>query len=157
MAMDRAEEKLKTSGDLARDEALNAYLRKIMCDLAPDHCGDMRVYLVRIPYLNATMAPNGAMQVWTGLLLRVRNEAPLATILGYEIGHYLRRHGLQRMRDVIDKTGALVFVQLATLVAGVPLAGDLIQTLTAARIQAFGRDQEREADGYGIALMSRAG
>ena len=55
--------------------------------------------LVRTPYFNASMAPNGMMQVWSGLLLRVDNEAQLAAVLGHEIGHYLARHSVERLRD----------------------------------------------------------
>ena len=57
---------------------------------------------------------------------QVQNEAQLATVIGHEFGHYLRRHSLQMMRDLIDKTSALVFVQLATAVAGIPAAGDIM-------------------------------
>lgn len=157
MVMDQAEEKLKTSGHLVRDRRLQAYLEGVVARLVPEYSQDIRIYLARVPHFNASMAPNGAMQIWTGLLLRVENEAQLAAIIGHELGHYLRRHTLQRMRDVIDKTGALVFVQLATAVAGIAPVGDLIQLGTIGSIQAFSREQEREADGYGIALMTRAG
>lgn len=105
MVMDRAEEDLKTSGHLVKDEELNGYLKSIACRLLPKYCDDIRVYLVQMPYFNATMAPNGAIQIWTGLLLRVQNEAQLAAIIGHELGHYLRRHSLQRMQDAINKTG----------------------------------------------------
>lgn len=157
MVMDQAETRLKTSGHLVRDKELNAYLKGIACRLVPEHCRDIRIYLVRIPHFNASMAPNGAMQIWTGLLLRVENEAQLAAIVGHELGHYLRRHSLQRMRDMVNTTSALVFVQLATVVAGVPVAGDIARMIAVGKIQAFSRDQEREADGYSIALMTRAG
>ena len=69
--MDREEAKLKRSAFLVRDPALNEYVSGIACRLAGDHCPDMRVYLVRTPVFNASMAPNGMMQVWSGLLLRL--------------------------------------------------------------------------------------
>jgi hypothetical protein len=157
MSMDRAEADLKSSGFLVRDEELNGYLRSVLCRLAPEHCGEIRIYLVRVPHVNASMAPNGAMQIWTGLLLRTENEAQLAAIMGHEMGHYLRRHGLQRMRGLIDKTDSLLFVRLAASLTRIPAGEDLMQMATLGRIQAFSRDQEREADGYGMALMARAG
>lgn len=157
MTMDQAEEQIKTSGHLVHDEKLDAYLKDIACRLVPNYCDDIRIYLLQIPYFNASMAPNGAMMIWTGLLLRVENEAQLAAIIGHEIGHYLRRHSLERMKDIINTSGALVFVQLATAAAGVSVAGDIVQLLAVGTIQKFSRDQEREADGYGIALMARAG
>lgn len=157
MVMDQAEEKLKTSGHLILDADLSAYLKDVTCRLVPEYCDDIRIYLVHAPYFNASMMPNGAMQIWTGMLLRVHNEAQLASIIGHEVGHYLRRHSLQQMRDVVDKTNALVFVRLTAALAGVPAAGDVAALLTLGSIQAYSRDFEREADGYGVALMSRAG
>lgn len=157
MVVDRAEAGLKTSGFLVRDQNLNEYLRSVLCRLVPEHCQDIRIYLVRIPHINASMAPNGAMQIWTGLLLRTENEAQLAAIMGHEVGHYLRRHSLQGMRDLVDKTNSLLFVRLAAALAGIPAGGDILRMIADGSVQAFSRDQEREADGYGMALMARAG
>jgi len=153
LTMDRAEERLKTSGRLVKAPALNAYVRDLTCRLAGPYCKDIRVYILHVPYFNASMAPNGAMQLWTGALLRVQNEAQLATILSHEIGHYLRRHSLQRYRAIIDQSGALLVFQLATAVAGAPIAGDIATLAILANLQSFSRDQEREADGYGLHLM----
>lgn len=154
---DEAEQKLRTTGNRVHDEKLNEYISAIVCKLAGEYCSDMRTYVIRTPYFNATMSPNGMMQVWTGLLLRVRNEAQLAAILGHEVGHYLRRHGMQRIKDVTEKLNALIFVQLATAAAGIPAAGDIASLVAQGSISAFGRDHEREADGYGVVLLTQAG
>lgn len=156
MQMDRVEERVRTSGRVVRDEDLNAYVREILCRLVEDYCGDIRFYIVRHPYFNASMGPNGAMQIWTGLLLRVQNEAQLAAVLGHELTHYLRRHTLQRWRDIRAKTDALVFVQLATAVAGVGIVGTFAQLAALGSIQAFTRDMEREADRVGFEMMTGA-
>ena len=156
MVMDQAEAQLKSSGHLIRDPELNAYLQSIVCRLTPEYCKDIRIYLVQVPYFNATMAPNGAMQVWSGLLLRVKNEAQLAGVLGHEIGHYLRRHSLQQMRAAIDQTNSLMFVNLAGAIVGLPV-GDVLRYLVVGNLQSYSRDFEREADGYGLALLARAG
>ena len=104
--MDRTEEQLRRSPFLIRDEALNAYVRDIACRLAGEHCPHVRVYILRKAQFNATMAPNGMLQVWSGLLLRMANEAQLAAILGHEIGHYVARHGVQRLREAKSRTAA---------------------------------------------------
>jgi len=157
MIMDQAEEKLKTSGYVVQNKDLNDYLKSIVHRLVPQYSQDIRIYLVRIPHFNASMAPNGAMQIWTGLLLRVQNEAQLAAVIAHEIGHYLRRHSLQRMQEVVEKSNMLAFVQLATAVTEVSRYNQLLKYLALGKIQSFSRNQEREADGYSIALMSRAG
>ena len=85
---------VKVSPALVTDEALNTYVRKVVCELAGEHCASLRVYIVDDPSSNAMTAPNGMVIVWTGLLLRSQNEAELAFVLGHEITHYLKRHSL---------------------------------------------------------------
>ena len=83
--MDREEARLRRSPFRMREEPLGRYLRDLACRLGASHCPDIHVYAVRTPFFNASMAPNGMMQVWSGLLLRMENEAQLAAILAHEI------------------------------------------------------------------------
>jgi beta-barrel assembly-enhancing protease len=149
--MDKAEAEVKRSRFLVRDAELNAYVRDIACRLAGDHCSDVRVYIMRTPAFNASMAPNGMMNVWTGLLLRTQNEAQLAAVLGHEIGHYLNRHSLQAWRNARDTTDVAAFLGV------LGPAGLMIQIAAIAGIFAYSRDQEREADDVGFNLMKSAG
>jgi len=155
--MDREEQRLKRSSFLIRDPALNKYVSDIACRLAGEHCPEMRVYLVRTPYFNASMAPNGMMQVWSGLLLRMQNEAQLSAVLGHEIGHYLQRHSVDRLRDAKSRSSFAQILGIALGVAGGGNLGMLAQAGILASGMAYGRDQEREADRIGIALMARSG
>ena len=155
--MDRAEKELKTSPFVVRDPKLNAYVRGIVCRLGKDWCADVRIYIVRTPQFNASMAPNGMMEVWTGLLLRCNDEAQLAAVLGHEMGHYLRRHTLDRYRDVREKSSFGAFLSLGLAAAGAGYAGGLANLALLASIFAFTRDQEREADQIGLELMDKAG
>lgn len=157
MQMDRMEEGLRTSGRVVTDPQLNSYIRSIVCKLAGKYCSDIRIYIVQTPHFNATMAPNGVMQVWTGLILRAQNEAQLAYVLGHELGHYLRRHSLQRWRSIRSSTNALVVFQVLTVAAGVGFVGDLTQLAYLASLYAYSRDQEREADEVGFELIEEAG
>ncbi|MEO8125218.1 MAG: M48 family metalloprotease, partial [Burkholderiales bacterium] len=97
--MDREEARVRRSPFRLREVALNTYLSGVACKLGAEHCPDIRVYAVRMPYFNANMAPNGMLQIWSGLLLRMDNEAQLGAIIAHEIGHYLQRHSLERLRD----------------------------------------------------------
>ena len=148
---DDDERKLRRSPFRMREDALSSYLNSIVCKLGGEHCKDVRVYAVRMPYFNANMAPNGMMQVWSGLLLRVENEAQLAAVIGHELGHYLQRHSLAQMRDV--KSRAAVGQMLGML----GVAGAIGQLAMLAGQFAYSRDQEREADEIGIVLMREAG
>jgi predicted Zn-dependent protease len=149
--MDREETRLRRSPFSLRDRELNDYVRGIACRLAGDHCPDIRVHLVNTPLFNANVAPNGMMQVWTGLMLRVDNEAQLAAVLGHEIGHYLARHSLERLRDVKTRSAFAQFLGMFGLVGVIGQLGVLAGSF------AYSRDHEREADRIGLNLMQRAG
>lgn len=155
--LDREEAKLRRSRFLVRDKTLNDYVHGIVCKLAGNHCPDVRVYIVRSPYFNASMAPNGMMQVWTGLLLRMANEAQLAAVLGHEIGHYLSRHTLDRLRDAKSRSAFGQFLGIALSAAGAGGAAPLAQLALTAGMFAYERDHEREADRIGLELMAQAG
>ena len=149
--MDREETRLRRSPLVVRDPALTDYLRELVCRLGGEHCADVRVYVVRSAQFNATMAPNGCMQVWSGLLLRVDNEAQLAAVLGHELGHYLDRHTVERLRDLKSKAAAV------TVLAMFGLAGALAGLGVAASVMGFSREQEMRADAIGMRLMRGAG
>jgi predicted Zn-dependent protease len=155
--MDREERELKTSRFVIRDAELNRYVRDIVCRLGKDYCPDIRGYIVRTPYFNASMAPNGMMQVWTGLLLRCNDEAQLSAILGHEMGHYVRQHSIQRFRDARDKASLGTFLGMGLAIAGAGSAGQLANMALLASMFAYSRDQEREADQVGLELMTKAG
>lgn len=158
MTFDKMEEKLKTSGNRVVDPQLNQYVRNIVCKLAASHCPDIRIYVMRVPHVNAIMAPNGMMQVWTGLILRAQNEAQLAHVLGHEIAHYLRRHSIQLWRDA-QKKSSLMGVFAVPLVAAsvVPGVLRLVDKGVTGSLLSFSRDNEREADDVGFELMINAG
>jgi beta-barrel assembly-enhancing protease len=149
--LDREEARLRRSPFRIRDEVLNRYLSDVACRLGGEHCSDIRVYAMQMPYFNASMAPNGMMQVWSGLLLRMENEAQLAVIVGHEIGHYLERHTVQMLRDAKARSA------FALALAPFGLIGLVGQLAVLGSAFAFSRDQEREADTLGARLMERAG
>ena len=149
--MDREEARLRRSPLRMRDEGVVNFMTQTTCRLAGDHCPDVRTYVLRMPYFNASMAPNGMMQVWSGLLLRMENEAQVATVLAHELAHYLQRHTLDRLRDVKARSA------LATAISMLGIYGLVGQLLVAGGSFSFSRDQEREADAIGLLLMRQAG
>ena len=153
MQMDRYEADLMNSAALVRDPALNRYLSELTCRLAGDYCPQIRVHLVRQPYFNAQMAPNGMLIVWTGLLLRVEDEAQLAFVLGHEIGHYVARDSLARWQKLKSTSNLAAALQ----VLGGGLVGAAASIGAYSTLYAFGRDQERAADDYGLQLLRRHG
>lgn len=149
-AMERAETELKRSPLLVRDPALNAYVRGVACKVAGDQCDEIRVYIMDVPQFNASMAPNGMLVLWTGALLRMRNEAELAFVLGHEVGHFKARHSLKQWRKMKNASAWLSAFQIVAYGAG---AGGVAQLGSLAGIAAlfkYSRDMEREADRLGF-------
>jgi beta-barrel assembly-enhancing protease len=153
MQMDEQEREIKNSKFLIRDAALNDYVRSVLCKaVGQDKCGATRIYIVRTPHFNASMAPNGMMVVWTGLLLRARNEAELATVLAHEFGHFENLHSLQSFRDIRAKTDAMAWLSFLPygvgLIAQVGLIGSVFS---------FNREMEREADMVALGYLADHG
>jgi predicted Zn-dependent protease len=161
-AWDTLEERIAASNQRVEDAVLSDYVRRVTERLLGDVASDLRIYILRNPDFNASMAPNGLMIVNTGLLARVRSEAQLAAVLGHEAGHYLRRHSVQRWRSTKTRTAAMSFIALGGAVATVSTGNnwyDLANSINNAlllSIFSFSREQEAEADAYGLALLRRA-
>ena len=159
MQMNNYEEQLKTSGSRVKDKNLDKYLKDLLCALTV-YCKDIRVYVLDIPYFNAFMAPNGMMVVWTGLLLRVENEAQLSAVIGHEAGHYIKRHSLKAWLDAKARTDLMALLSIGLAVGGVPGGGDIFnitQLLQAGIMAKHSRDNEREADEIGLDALIKAG
>lgn len=153
MEMAEAERELKASNFVVHDAVLQDYVTAVLCRaVGTERCKAARVYLVRTPYFNANMAPNGMMQVWTGLLLRTRNEAQLAAVLGHEFAHFEKRHSLKLFRDARAKTDAMAW--LSFLPYGV---GALAQVGMIGGVFANSREMEQEADITSISYLAAGG
>lgn len=155
---DEDERKLADSPLVIRDEKLNAYVRQALCStVGSDRCNSTRVYIVRMPIFNASMAPNGTMMVFSGLLLRTRTEAELGAVLGHEFGHFEKRHTLERFKAVRKGTDLLSWAAVLTSMSGSAQAYrsfDALQLSVLGGIMKFGRDQEREADLLGLGYLN---
>ncbi|MGH8049856.1 MAG: M48 family metalloprotease [Arenimonas sp.] len=151
--IDRQEEYLRNSPFLVRDPALNEYVRNVACKVASDYCKDLRIYILDVPFFNASMAPNGVMIIWTGALLRMQNESDLALIMGHEFGHYKKRHSIQQWRKLKKSSAFLGTFGILTAGAGVGMAGMIANIAGGATMAKFSRDKEREADRIGMGII----
>jgi beta-barrel assembly-enhancing protease len=149
--MDREETKARRSPFTVRDEKFRSYLASMIGKLAGEHSRDVRLHIFRTPGFNAAMAPNGMMQLWSGLLLRMENEAQLAAVIGHELGHYFEKHSLAILRQAKSSSA------LASILAPLGIGGLVGAMAVMGGFSGFSRDQERSADAIGQQLMSNAG
>jgi len=161
--MERVEEEVAGSNMLIKDAQLTAYLGDLIGRVGGPAARDMRIYLARIPEFNAIMFPTGFAVVFSGLLLRMRNEAQLAGVVAHESAHFLRKHQLRQWRDIRRKTDIFTFLAMGTgLAYGVTgtYAGDLVrlaQLGTILSVLKYNRTLEAEADAMGVRLLADAG
>lgn len=160
--LERLEETIRTSPQRLSAPQLDAYTRGVVERLIGRPAPELRIYLMRDASFNAAMFPTGMMIVNTGLLARVRDEAQFAAVLGHEAGHYFRRHSLDRYRDLRHKAEMVEFAAAAAhpgfygWTAGTESWNQISQAIVMSVFK-FSRDQESEADAFGLMLMMRAG
>jgi Zn-dependent protease with chaperone function len=159
----RVEEEVAGSNLLIKDPALTDYLRGLIGKVGGPAATDMRIYLARIPDFNAIMFPTGFSVIFTGLLLRMRNEAQLAGVIAHESGHFLRKHQIRQWRDMRRKTDIFSILAVGAGVAGagagVGLGGayQLAQLGTLLSLLQYNRTLEAEADAMGTRLLAEKG
>ena len=161
--MDRVEEEIAGSNLLIEDPKITGYLREIIGTVGGPAASDFRIYLARIPDFNAMMFPSGFAVVFSGLLLRMRNEAQLAGVIAHESGHFLRRHMIRSWRDERRKTDIFAIGAMMAGVGGAAAGaylGDYVQLAQLGTILSlfkYSREMEAEADAMGIKNMAAVG
>jgi hypothetical protein len=161
--MERVEEEVAGSNLVMKDGGVDRYVRDLIGKVGGPAAKDMRIYVLRVPEFNAMMFPSGFAVVFSGLLLRMRNEAQLAGVIAHESGHFLRRHMIRQWRDMRRKTDLL---SIGAMLAGVGGAGagvylgdyvQLAQLGTILSLFRYSRELEAEADAMGLRLIAEAG
>jgi len=161
--MDRIEEEVAGSNILVKEPEVVSYVTNLIRTVGGPAAQDMRIYIARDPNFNAVMFPSGMAIVFSGLLLRARNEAQLAGVIAHESGHFLRRHLVRSWRDQKRKTDLFAIGSMVAGVAGGATgiyAGDIIragQLGTILSLLQYSRAMEAEADAIGARLLAENG
>lgn len=147
-------------GDYVIDPELTAYVQSVGNKLAAvsDRKLPYEFVVLNDSVPNAWAMPGGKIAFNRGLLYELNSEAELAAVLSHEIVHAAARHGAKQIEDGMLLQGAVLAAGVATqdknyghlVVGGAQLSSQLISTK-------FGRDDESEADHYGMIYMKRAG
>lgn len=152
MDADRYEKALAASPLRINDKDLTDYVRRVLCQtVGHDRCEGTRIYIMDVPAFNATMVANGAMSVWSGLLLRVRSEAELGAVLGHEFGHFELRHSLKGFQTARSTSDALAWTQILGAIARQDVSDTQVNLVGS--YYRFNRAQETEADLLGLRYL----
>lgn len=106
--------------------------------------------------VNAFAVPGGQVFITMGLLKRLKTEDQLAGVLGHEIGHVIGRHSAQQMakQDLISGLAGAATVGLSN---GGYNDGAIAQYVANLMSLKYGRDDELEADDFGVKYMIATG
>jgi predicted Zn-dependent protease len=108
--------------------------------------------------INAFALPGGPVWIHRGAIAAAANEAQLAAVLAHEVAHVSRRHAAAQITKSLVANGLIGLL-------GAVLGNDRsarnaqigAQVLAGGYMLKFSRDDEREADAVGAAIMRRAG
>ena len=147
-------------GDYVIDPELTAYVQGVGNKLAAvaDRQLPYEFVVLNDSVPNAWAMPGGKIAFNRGLLYELNSEAELAAVLGHEIVHAAARHGAKQMESGMLLQGAVLAASIAAqknqygglIVGGAQLSSQLITTK-------FSRDEESQADLYGMHYMKKAG
>ena len=115
----------------------------------PGNPYQLRVSIWSAETPNAFALPGGWIGVTRGLLDSVESENELAFVLGHEIGHFHNRDHLRGLGRGV----ALGIVLAAVGSTGAGVAGDLASLAGALAQRGFDREQESDADRFGVDLV----
>jgi len=109
--------------------------------------------------LNAFALPGGQIFITKGLFDKLETEAQLAGVLGHEIGHVINRHAAEHMAT--GQLGQSIAVAVGVAGSGEGGRGITAQMAAQAANQMlqlkYGRNDESEADTFGLQYMAQAG
>jgi predicted Zn-dependent protease len=104
--------------------------------------------------LNAMALPGGYIIITRGMLEKLETEAQLASILGHEALHVTARHSAAMMSQQIGMSILLAAALSQASSQGAATAAQLGTQLVGLK---YSRDNEREADKFGMDYMVKAG
>ncbi|KAA1173815.1 M48 family metalloprotease [Marinobacter salinexigens] len=143
------------------DSELTLYVREVGQKLArvsdrPDLPYEFVVLNNSVP--NAWALPGGKIAINRGLLVKLEDEAQLASVIGHEIVHAAARHSVQRMQNGMLISAGVAGLGIALTDnewAGLIMGGAALGSQLA--LAQYGQGDELESDYYGILYMKEAG
>lgn len=138
-----------------RDPAINAWVNGVFERLkaaAPRSRYTYRIHVIDNPTINAFALPGGTIFIYRGMLDFVESDDELACVLGHEIAHAYRRHGLKRSQR--NAGAQLLISKLFKNQEDMQVLGQVANLFTS---MSFSRKNEDESDAIGMKIAMDAG
>lgn len=152
-----AKEALQKYPLYTRDPRVTQYVQGVVDRLAANRERKDIQYEVKVVESNEPNAfalPGGYMFVTTAALKQMRNEAELAGVLGHEMAHVEKRHGIKKLQEQLVGMGIAVAALGQDESGNLAAAGGVALGLAMA---GFSREHENESDRIGARLAAKAG
>ncbi|MDX9745645.1 MAG: M48 family metalloprotease [Syntrophales bacterium] len=157
-------DRMLNNGFLIQEKRMSDYITKVGMTVlrsVKNPLFEYRFSIVKDSSVNAFATPGGYVYVNRGLIALVASEAELAAVLAHEIAHVNARH----IADMVNKASKVNIATLLGVIAGAFMGGgDLsaaVMGFSLATAQTmtlkYSRDNEEEADRYGMLYLVRAG
>ncbi|WP_194438681.1 beta-barrel assembly-enhancing protease [Vibrio fluminensis] len=157
---------LRNRAPIINDPVLNEYIDSLGHRLvanADDVKTPFTFFLIRDRNINAFAFFGGYIALHSGLFLHAQTESELASVVAHEIAHVTQRHLARSMEDQARRSPATMAALAGALLLAIaaPEAGvAAITATTAGSMQGqinYTRSNEKEADRFGIATLSKSG
>lgn len=164
--MDKQHSPHQVSADygICQDTGLNNYVKQVGRKQVPlTHRPGMpySFNVVNATYVNAYAFPGGTIAATRGIMLKMENEAQLASLIGHELGHVNARHTAQQMSK--SQVAGVLMSGVSAYLGTTKYAkyGQITQQLgmlgAGMLLASYSRENEREADRLGNEYMVKAG
>jgi Zn-dependent protease with chaperone function len=151
----QAAKQVEQENALVTDPVLNSWVNSIGDNLAQYRARPDIKYKFKIidtNDINAFSLPGGFVYLNVGLLNFVNSEDELAGVMGHEMGHVERRHGI-----TLNAKAQVLNLLLGILSIASPFVWRFGNMIDALSVLKMSRVDELQADQYGLLLMTRAG
>lgn len=138
-----------------RDPEINRWVNGIFEKLkkaTPRSRYEYRIHVINSPQINAFALPGGTIFIYRGMLDFAQSDDEVACVLGHEIAHAFRRHGLQRIRR--DAAAQALIQKLFKNSNDMQILGQVAHLFTST---SFSRKNEDESDAIGMQIAHDAG
>lgn len=142
---------IEATEDVIYDDDIVQTLDSLLAPLCKENFierDSLKVHIIRKDEVNAFAMPDNHLVVYTGLILKCKNEQALLGVLGHEIAHLQKNHVMKKLSKEIGFS-----VLMSMTGANASMIKEVIHTLSSS---AYDRNLEREADIESVKYMLNA-
>jgi len=153
----------RREGWLPANPAMQEKCEDILYQIARvSHLPDLpwRIYYTENPTPNAFCLPGGQIMIFAGIWKMIEDDKELAAVIAHEVTHATARHGTERLTTVMAMQALMLAANIAAAASGKPGAARSVEAMNQmiyVLVPAYSREQEFEADHWGMLYLAKAG